>query len=41
MLILGFRNPRLTNKSGKDHFKSLDLKNDPFYFVRKNWGIEP
>ena len=27
MLILGFRNPRLTNKSGKDHFKALDLKN--------------
>jgi len=26
-LILGFRNPRLTNKSGKDHFKALDLKN--------------
>jgi len=28
VLILGFRNPRLTNKSGKDHFKALDLKND-------------
>ena len=28
MLILGFfRNLRLTNKSGKDHFKALDLKN--------------
>ena len=27
MLILGFKNPRLTNKSGKDHFKALDLKN--------------
>ena len=27
MLILGFRNPCLTNKSGKDHFKALDLKN--------------
>ena len=27
MLILGFRNPRLTNKSGKDHFKALNLKN--------------
>jgi len=25
VLILGFRNPRLTNKSGKDHFKALDL----------------
>jgi len=28
MLILGFRNPCSTNKSGKDHFKALDLKND-------------
>jgi len=27
VLILGFRNPCLTNKSGKDHFKALDLKN--------------
>jgi len=27
VLILGFKNPRLTNKSGKDHFKALDLKN--------------
>jgi len=27
VLILGFRNPRLTNKSVKDHFKALDLKN--------------
>jgi len=27
VLILGFRNPCLTNKSGKDHFKVLDLKN--------------
>jgi len=27
VLILGFRNPRLTNKSRKDHFKALDLKN--------------
>ena len=22
-----FRNPHLTDKSGKDHFKALDLKN--------------
>ena len=27
MLIFGFRNPRLSNKSGNDHFKALDLKN--------------
>jgi len=27
VLILGFRNACLTNKSGKDHFKALDLKN--------------
>jgi len=28
VLILGFfRNPRLTNKSGNYHFKTLDLKN--------------
>jgi len=27
VLTLGFRSPRLTNKSEKDHFKALDLKN--------------
>ena len=27
VLIFGFRNPRLSNKSGNDHFKALDLKN--------------
>jgi len=26
VLILGFKNPRLTNKSEKDHFKALHLK---------------
>ena len=26
MLSLGFKNPCLTNKRGKDHFKALDLK---------------
>jgi len=25
--FLGFLNPRLTNRSEKDHFKALDLKN--------------